>query len=107
MRKVFKYEVARRGQEPTVLRLPGSATLSRVDVQDGRFMVWGGVPTGLPADTEFEVFVVGTGDPIPDDVFVLNTFFEGPLVWHACVRILAVPSHLHVGKTHSGVTHGC
>ena len=78
MRTVWKFPV-RLGDN--VIEGPGLDSILHVDVQGGRPVAWATVETDRPLNTATLV-ISGTGHTAPAGRYV-NSFFEGPFVWHA------------------------
>lgn len=78
-RRVFKFEIELQ-DEPTIVNAP-IIEIHHVDRQNGGLYVWVEVDDG-PSE-EFPFYVVGTGNPIPDQaVDYIGTVLSNGLVWH-------------------------
>lgn len=67
-----------------VVRFPPGATLLHVGLDPQRTpCIWAKV-TPETSSRPYRVYLVGTGNPMPDDVGEhLGSFVQGPFVWHA------------------------
>lgn len=80
MRAVWKFDL----EDGPVLRLPVGATVLTAQSQAGRLCLWAVVDPEA-AREDRKVHVIGTGQPVPEDVQYVGTVQEGPFVWHVFV----------------------
>ncbi len=65
------------------MNLPAHAKFLRVNMQDGRTACWFEVDLEECRMIETRTFlIVGTGQIFSEGLTYLQTFFEGPFVWH-------------------------
>lgn len=69
------------------IKAPGVFTGRHVAMQNGQLCLWGEVmpETNMCA---IEVFVRGTGHPIPKGAQYIGSAFDGPFVWHVFVGLI-------------------
>ena len=82
-RVIYKYALPGAPNEygAFVVEMPQAAKPLHVNVQNGQRVVWAEVyPGNTPR--QHKIIVVGTGKEPPIAKRYLNTFFEGPFVWH-------------------------
>ena len=95
MRTVHKFLLAPVGHKQPVM-LPVGAHYLRIDNKYGSPYLWALVDTSLPFTTQHEFLVLGTGDPVPDGFWPVNSFFEhqgNAMEWHGFARL---PGGAHV-----------
>lgn len=78
MKKVFKYPVGPRVGLPSI---PKYSKFVMFGIQDGQAYAWFEIQEDQPKVTR-NLFVVGTGHPILNDVTHLASIQDGPYVWH-------------------------
>lgn len=81
-RRIYKYPLAICDMQE--VHTHHRARLLCVDLQVGRPQIWAEVDTTAPT-ASLSVYVVGTGNPIPDEATTyVDSFqmYEGALVWH-------------------------
>lgn len=82
MRTIYKYPMSK---SVDTLELPVGAHLLRVDMQQDTPTLWALVDPEASKEN-IRIAILGTGHQYPetdDEVRHINTFFDGPFVWHA------------------------
>ncbi len=83
MTKIYKYPLALTDRQ--TVRVPLGALVLSVAEQAGRLCLWAVVDADEKETEERVIFVVGTGNPLPEDfgAFVGTVVTaDGALVWH-------------------------
>lgn len=87
MKRVYKYPFGSPTSCSPLLQLPAGAQLLHVNSQGSGLYVWALVDAEAPADTLYQVLIVGTGHDLPEGVNArhINTFLVngGSFVFHA------------------------
>lgn len=83
MKTIYKYTLDKTDRQE--IPIPFEALILSVKVQNGRICVWAEVDTDND-NIPWTFWVVGTGNPIPDDCVVggnhIGSVLDGPFVWH-------------------------
>lgn len=96
MRVIYKWPLAITDYQE--ITAPIIEQVLTVQMQNGVPCLWAVVrepdvpPRSVPVAPRLGVFVVGTGNPIPDeaeDANYVGTIQQGPLVWHVFVKGLS------------------
>lgn len=77
MKRVWKYNVMSKIEMP-----PGSIIVSAGFDPSRQLSVWAEVPVDFDRLVERKIGVFGTGYAIPDDAKYVDTFIDGPFVYH-------------------------
>lgn len=84
MRVVYKYPFAHA--DDVVIEMPKGATVLKVDMQAAVPTLWALVDPAKPIESR--AFVMrGTGHPVPDLCYHVDSWFDGPFVWHLFARL--------------------
>jgi len=84
MKTIWKFPV--HGEHAHgVIEAPGLTRILHFGMQNGGYFCWGIVDTDAPL-ARLDVVFTGTGQSIPACWGYVNTFFDGPFVWHGWVR---------------------
>lgn len=80
---IYKYRVPAIGQNN--LFLPSGARVLRVDMQGNDIVLWAESRTedAPPTPRVIEIYATGLEFPFSPNREYINTFFDGPYVWHA------------------------
>jgi hypothetical protein len=74
MKMIYKYQIG-------TVQIPKGAKILTANRQGDDVVLWAEVDT--TTDREHRTFrVFGTGFEIPEGSTYINTFFDGPFVWH-------------------------
>lgn len=81
MRTIWKYELEITDHQQ--IKMPGPAVPMAVMKQGNRVCLWAEVDPSLK-DNIYEVFIVGTGRPVPQfsNAKYTGSVIDGPFVWH-------------------------
>lgn len=79
MKKVFKYAL----KSDCILEIPIHAKILKVGRHNDRISVWALVDDIHEQTEKHVILIAGTGHEIKEKVGHINTFFDGPYVWHA------------------------
>jgi hypothetical protein len=83
MKRVYKYRLVTFGD---IIRLPKDSHPIKVAIQDELSTVW----VEISDDTRmvyFEFRTIGTGQPIDEEYTYIDTYFDGPMVWHVYWKV--------------------
>lgn len=86
MKKIWKFQLNITDEQ--VISLPLGSIFLSAQLQDDVLCTWVLVPVTELALRERRIFIFGTGNPLPDDVYNLtyiDTVQEGQFVWHVFV----------------------
>lgn len=81
MKKIYKYKIPADG----LIEIPEGGVILKCLPQNGFLCAW---VMFFPNDRdlnpteEVKIMVYGTGHEIPSKAKYINTYFEGPFVWH-------------------------
>ena len=81
MKKVFKFKLESDGW----IEIPKGGEILTVNVQDRFEHAWVLFSPEASANEKekVQIFIAATGQEIPLDCRYINTYFQGPFVWHA------------------------
>ena len=86
--RIFKYSLLITDMQ--AIDMPKGAELLSVANQDGCLCLWAKVDADKQPETRF-VEIIGTGNPIPQDMGVdrsfIGTVLMAPFVWHVFERL--------------------
>ncbi|PNV83809.1 MAG: hypothetical protein C0610_16650 [Desulfobacteraceae bacterium] len=80
--RIFKYEIGFN----TTLKLPAGSTILKVAQPEDRPYMWAMVDIHAEREEERNIHIYGTGHTLPSNIVhakFIDTFFDGPYVWHA------------------------
>lgn len=87
MKTIFKYPI--KIADKTVITLPETAVQLSMQSQDGQITLWCLVDSEEAEKVEYEVYVVGTGNLVPDGIdgtHYQTTIVMRPFVWHIFMK---------------------
>ena len=79
---IFKYPLKQPGH-PAILKLPEGSVPLYAGQQMGDFFLWVMTPSENRETIDRLFMIYGTGHHIPEGSKWINTFLDGPWVWHA------------------------
>lgn len=77
---IYKYPVEFK-LDGDLIEIPVLSSFRHFGAQDNQLYTWWEVQPTFPLDKK-RLYVIGTGQPIPDDATWLATTQVGPYVWH-------------------------